>query len=120
MDPDSNLDLINSHTQNVHSIEKLSAPDAPVVLVNNAGVFENRRHESADGLEMTFAVNVAAPFLLTGLLLSTLQRRKKSRIVNVSSISQGAYAACFGGGGGGSLVGSEIKGEVSCLHYKIL
>lgn len=38
---------------------------------------------------MTFAVNVAAPFLITGLLLPLLKRRPKSRIVNVSSISQG-------------------------------
>ena len=79
----------------VHRIEKLNAPDAPVVLVNNAGVFETRRCESADGLEMTFAINVAAPFLLTGLLLPTLQKRKRSRIVNVSSISQGAGLLLF-------------------------
>ena len=74
----------------MHRIERLNAPDAPVVLVNNAGVFETTRRESADGLEMTFAINVAAPFLLTGLLLPTLQKRKRSRVVAVSSISQGA------------------------------
>ncbi len=61
----------------------------PVTLINNAGVFETRRKESAEGLEMTFAINVAAPFLLTGLLLPVLQKRKRSRIVNISSISQG-------------------------------
>jgi len=38
---------------------------------------------------MTFAINVAAPFLLTGLLLPVLQKRRGSRVVNVSSISQG-------------------------------
>lgn len=75
----------------MNRIEKINAPDAPVVLVNNAGVFEPRRRESADGLEMTFAINVAAPFLLTGLLLPTLQKRKRSRVVSVSSISQGAF-----------------------------
>lgn len=71
--------------------EKIEAasPDAPVVLINNAGVFETRRKESPEGLEMTFAINVAAPFLLTGLLLPLLRRRKNSRIINISSISQG-------------------------------
>jgi NAD(P)-dependent dehydrogenase (short-subunit alcohol dehydrogenase family) len=34
-------------------------------------------------------VNVAAPFLLTSLLLPLLRKRRGSRIVNVSSISQG-------------------------------
>src|SRR5205085_10184319 len=40
------------------------------VLINNAGAtFPGRRRESVDGLEMTFAVNYLAPFLLTNLLL---------------------------------------------------
>jgi NAD(P)-dependent dehydrogenase (short-subunit alcohol dehydrogenase family) len=63
--------------------------DAPITLINNAGVFEQKRKASVEGLEMTFAINVAAPFLLTGLLLPLLQKRKNSRIVNISSISQG-------------------------------
>ncbi|XP_071488921.1 polyprenol dehydrogenase-like [Diadema antillarum] len=57
------------------------------VLINNAGVFETERLESADGFEMTFAVNVLAPFLLTSLLLDLLKAGHKSRIINVSSIS---------------------------------
>lgn len=63
--------------------------DVPITLINNAGVFEQKRKTSVEGLEMTFAINVAAPFLLTGLLLPLLQKRKYSRIVNISSISQG-------------------------------
>jgi len=69
-------------------IEALSG-DAPITLINNAGVFEQKRKASVEGLEMTFAINVAAPFLLTGLLLPLLQKRKHSRIINISSISQG-------------------------------
>ena len=57
------------------------------VLINNAGVFMETRQESADGHEMTFAVNVLAPFLLTSLLLDLLKKGSDSRIVNVSSIS---------------------------------
>jgi NAD(P)-dependent dehydrogenase (short-subunit alcohol dehydrogenase family) len=55
-------------------------------LVNNAGVIESERHESADGYELTFAVNYLSHFLLTGLLLPGM--REPTRIVNVSSIGQ--------------------------------
>src|SRR5260370_14955398 len=53
------------------------------VLINNAGVFMLTRRETADGLEITFAVNYLAPFLLTNLLLDVL--KASARIVNVSS-----------------------------------
>jgi len=56
------------------------------VLVNNAGVFMNDRRMTADGFEMTFAVNYLAPFLLTNLLLDLLKTSAPSRIVNVSSM----------------------------------
>src|SRR5690242_10592945 len=42
------------------------------VLVNNAGVNAARRTVSADGHELTFAVNHLAPFLLTALLVPAL------------------------------------------------
>jgi NAD(P)-dependent dehydrogenase (short-subunit alcohol dehydrogenase family) len=55
-------------------------------LVNNAGVIEPERRVSADGHELTFAVNHLAHFALTGLLLPKLA--DGGRIVNVSSIGQ--------------------------------
>jgi len=55
------------------------------ILVNNAGLGLKKRHVSADGLEMTFAVNHMAYFLLTILLLGTLRASSPARIVNVSS-----------------------------------
>jgi len=55
------------------------------VLINNAGVFENSKSLSKDGYEMTWAINVLAPFLLTSLLKDIITER----IVNVSSISAG-------------------------------
>jgi NAD(P)-dependent dehydrogenase (short-subunit alcohol dehydrogenase family) len=57
-------------------------------LVNNAGVIVPERTESADGYELTFAVNYLSHFLLTELLLPKL--REPARIVNVSSIGQDA------------------------------
>jgi NAD(P)-dependent dehydrogenase (short-subunit alcohol dehydrogenase family) len=60
------------------------------VLINNAGVFNMTRHETVDGLEMTFAVNQLAPFLLTNLLLDVLKASAPARIVNVSSAAHEA------------------------------
>ncbi len=55
------------------------------VLVNNAGAFFARRQLSQDGLEMTFALNHLAYFLLTNLLVDSLKAADSARIVNVSS-----------------------------------
>lgn len=55
------------------------------VLVNNAGLFSPKYRLSADGFEMTFAVNHLAPFLLTNLLLDRLQATATARIVTVAS-----------------------------------
>ncbi|WP_281269604.1 SDR family NAD(P)-dependent oxidoreductase [Arthrobacter silvisoli] len=60
------------------------------VLVNAAGVFRKERHVTPDGLELTFATNVMAYFLLTNLLVDALKNAatagpRTSRIVNIAS-----------------------------------
>jgi NAD(P)-dependent dehydrogenase (short-subunit alcohol dehydrogenase family) len=60
------------------------------VLINNAGASFPGRRETVDGVEMTFAVNYLAPFLLTNLLLDRLTASAPARIVNVSSNSHEA------------------------------
>jgi NAD(P)-dependent dehydrogenase (short-subunit alcohol dehydrogenase family) len=55
------------------------------VLVNNAGAAFTSRHTTVDGLEMTFALDHLAYFLLTTLLLPTLKASAPARIVNVAS-----------------------------------
>ena len=55
------------------------------ILVNNAGAFINDRQVSADGYEMTFALNHLNYFYLTQLLQDTLIASAPARIVNVSS-----------------------------------
>lgn len=59
------------------------------VLVNNAGAMHTTRKVTAEGLEMTFAVNHLAYFLLTRELLPLLEAagtpEHKARIVNVAS-----------------------------------
>lgn len=58
------------------------------VLINNVGGFWAHRHETADGLEHTFALNHMAPFLLTNLLLERLKASAPARIVTISSGAQ--------------------------------
>lgn len=55
------------------------------VLVNNAGVYATSRTLSADGHELSLAVNHLAPYLLTRLLLPTLTANAPARVVHVSS-----------------------------------
>jgi len=55
------------------------------VLVNNAGAIYARRRMTADAIELTWAVNHLAPFLLTALLLDRLKASHPARIVTTSS-----------------------------------
>ena len=58
------------------------------VLVNNAGLYSSRYQESADGFELTFAVNHLAVQLLTNQLMPLLEAgatAEPARIVNVAS-----------------------------------
>ncbi|MBV9093501.1 MAG: SDR family oxidoreductase [Streptosporangiaceae bacterium] len=55
------------------------------VLVNNAGIDTGQQRTTADGFEMTFAVNYLAPFLLTTLLLDLLRRSAPSRVLTIAS-----------------------------------
>jgi len=57
------------------------------VLVNNAGVYMKRRQLSADGIELTLAVNHFAHVLLTHLLLASTVGQSLTRVVNLSSIA---------------------------------
>lgn len=57
------------------------------VLINNAGVFtEGPRRVSAQGHELTYAVNVLAPFALTRLLLPVM-RPDGGHVLNTASLS---------------------------------
>ena len=61
------------------------------VLVNNAGAIMLSRQYSVDNIEMTFALNHLASFLLTNLLMERLLASPAARVVNVSSTAhQGA------------------------------
>ena len=90
-----NVDLLLADLSSQQSIRQL-ASDFKLrysqlhVLINNAGVFPVRKHLTVDGLDMVFAVNQLAPFLLTNLLLDAIKASAPARIVNVSSGSHEA------------------------------
>ena len=54
-------------------------------LIHNAGVLLDRREETPDGVERTFATHVVGPFLLTWHLLPALARSPDARVITVSS-----------------------------------
>jgi NAD(P)-dependent dehydrogenase (short-subunit alcohol dehydrogenase family) len=68
------------------AVLKRGALDA---IINNAGIYAKARTLTADGRELTMAVNHDAPFLLTHLLLDALAKSASGRVVNVSSIAHG-------------------------------
>lgn len=78
-----------SSLEQVRALARDAAALAPRldVLINNAGVFAKERQLSADGFELTFAVNHLAPFLLTHMLLPQLRASDEPRVVNVSSVA---------------------------------
>lgn len=71
------------------------------VLLNNAGAVFMQRQLSVDGIEMTFALNHLASFLLTNLLLDTIKASAPARIINVSS---GAHTS-------GKIEFEDLQGE---------
>jgi NAD(P)-dependent dehydrogenase (short-subunit alcohol dehydrogenase family) len=66
--------------------EELALREAQIdVLINNAGALFNRRAETAEGLEKTFATNHMAYFVLTNRLLDKLKAAPGARIICTSS-----------------------------------
>lgn len=75
--------------------DEVGALPALHLLVNNAGIGSGLpdspdREESVDGLELRFAVNYLASFVLTTRLVPLLERSAPARIVMVASLGQAA------------------------------
>ncbi|HXJ63432.1 MAG TPA: SDR family oxidoreductase [Actinomycetota bacterium] len=55
------------------------------VLANNAGAVNTKRVVTTDGIELTWAVNHLAPFLLTTLLEARLRESAPARVITTAS-----------------------------------
>lgn len=68
-------------------VSRFSSEDKPVhVLVNNAGLMEHARVTTPEGLELNFAVNVAATYAMTELMMPLLEKAAPdARVITVSS-----------------------------------
>jgi NAD(P)-dependent dehydrogenase (short-subunit alcohol dehydrogenase family) len=76
--------------------EELALREAQIdVLINNAGALFNRRAETAEGLEKTFATNHMAYFVLTAMLRERLLASAPARIVNTASAAHENAAIDF-------------------------
>ncbi|CAN0222547.1 unnamed protein product [Ascophyllum nodosum] len=79
-------DVSSLRGMNLLCDEVLARTDRLDCLINNAGVYTENFRRSDDGLEYTFAVNVLAPYVITGRLLDLIARALDGgRIVNVAS-----------------------------------
>ncbi|MDX1939247.1 MAG: SDR family oxidoreductase [Saprospiraceae bacterium] len=77
------------------------------VLINNAAHYTSYLQKTEEGFEMQFGVNHLGHFLLTYLLLPSLQAAERPRIVNVAS--NGHY--------GGKIDFNNLRGEKFVKKY---
>jgi NAD(P)-dependent dehydrogenase (short-subunit alcohol dehydrogenase family) len=87
------------------------------LLVNNAGATFGPKQLTADGIERTFALNVAAPFVLTEALLAPLAAAK-GRVVNVvTGVPKGAKTTLsqLAGAEAGSGMRSYVRNKLALL-----
>ena len=84
--PDADVHLARLDLSLLADVQRFAATfEGPIdVLVNNAGVLPDRRQQTPEGHELTFATNVLGPFALTRLLAPKL-RARGGRVVTVSS-----------------------------------
>lgn len=79
------VDLASIQSIRKFAEDFISRYDSLDILINNAGVYYSKLTFTKDNIETQFAINHLAPFLLANLLMEPLQRKKGSRIINVSS-----------------------------------
>lgn len=77
--------LATQATVRTLATELLDTYDQIDVLVHNAGLSARRRTETEDRIELTFAVNHLAPYLLTHELIDRLRESTPARIVVTAS-----------------------------------
>ncbi|HNY84566.1 MAG TPA: SDR family NAD(P)-dependent oxidoreductase [Anaerolineaceae bacterium] len=89
--PKARLETIQADFSSLREVKKMVVElyerfDHLDVLVNNAGVYSNKRYYSAEGFELAFAVNYLAAFTQTMQLIPLLSKSQSARIINMSSV----------------------------------
>lgn len=62
------------------------------ILINNAGIFKSPASHNQKGLDLRFAVNYLAPYLLTEKLIPLMKKGTDPRIINLSSAAQSSVS----------------------------
>ena len=95
--PGATVDVLEADLASQSSVRQLAAEALERypkldVLVNNAGAINTQRQLTDGGVELTWAVNHLAPFLLTTLLEDRLKASAPARVITTSSNAhQGAH-----------------------------
>lgn len=76
----SDLDDVRKASEQI-----LGDHDQVHALIHNAGALFNERRATADGTEMTTQLMVAAPFLMTAMLVPPLRAAAPGRVITMSS-----------------------------------
>jgi NAD(P)-dependent dehydrogenase (short-subunit alcohol dehydrogenase family) len=99
--PGTNVDVLLADLASQASVRRLAGEilaryPRVDVLVNNAGAVNMRHQLTEDGLELTWAVNHLAPFLLTTLLLGRLRESAPARVITTASDAHRGARIPFG------------------------
>ena len=114
--PDAKLDIIQADLSSQAEVIAVANTikqryDHIDVLINNAGAYFTEQQFSIDGIEMTWALNHMAPFLLTANLLDLLRASAPARIITVASAAHQGAVIDFD-----DLEGKKrFNGPTSCL-----
>ena len=79
------LDLASLESVRAFAERYRATHDGLDLLINNAGVMAPPRRRTADGFELQFGTNHLGHFLLTSLLLDSMEGREDARVVTLSS-----------------------------------
>jgi NAD(P)-dependent dehydrogenase (short-subunit alcohol dehydrogenase family) len=88
------------------------------VLINNAGIFKSSVPQTIDGLDIRFAVNYFAPYLLTRELRPLLNKGTAPRLINLSSAAQAPVShAALAGNGPSSVQGAYAQSKLALTMW---
>jgi NAD(P)-dependent dehydrogenase (short-subunit alcohol dehydrogenase family) len=91
INPDCVIDLYELQLTSLESVKSfansiLTKYQVLDTIINNAGIFNDSRVLTDDGIEETFQVNVLSQFILNNMLLPLLKAAPEGRIINLSSM----------------------------------